>query len=116
MQWLVHAPPVVAEALIKHEHKTHVSDADPLETARANQWDLITTDAATAMRPFSDEKLFRRSVVFLQLTGGDAELSDAVDRLFVRYKRLTPGRLYTVTASRVKVRQLPQRRGLRTED
>jgi hypothetical protein len=33
-----------------------------------------------------------------------------VDRLFDRYKRLSPGRLYTVTGSRVKVRQLPGRK------
>ena len=31
----------------------------------------------------------------------------AIERLFERYQRLTPGRLYTVTASRVKIRQLP---------
>jgi hypothetical protein len=116
MQWLVHAPPSVAEALIRHEHKTHVAEGDQLQIARENQWDIITTDAALAMRPFEEPKFFHRSVVYLQLTGGDAELADAVDRLFLRYKRLTPGRLYTVTATRVKVRQLPQRRGLRTED
>ena len=42
--------------------------------------------------------------MYLQLEGGDVEQDDAIDRLFARYKRLTPGRLYTVTASRVKVR------------
>jgi hypothetical protein len=31
----------------------------------------------------------------------------AITRLFERYKRLTPRRLYTVTRSRVKIRQLP---------
>jgi hypothetical protein len=35
------------------------------------------------------------------------EQDDAITRLFERYKRLTPGRLYTVTGSRVKIRQLP---------
>ena len=50
---------------------------------------------------------FNRSIVYFQLEGGDVEQDDAVTRLFERYKRLTPGRLYTVTASRVKVRQLP---------
>ena len=34
---------------------------------------------------------------------------DAIDRLFARYKRLSPRRLYTVTATRVKIRQLPGR-------
>ena len=52
---------------------------------------------------------FGRSIVYLQLEGGDVEQDDAVDRLFERYKRLTPGRLYTVTGSRVKIRQLPGR-------
>ena len=51
-----------------------------------------------------------RVVVYLQLEGGDVEQDDAIDRLFKRYKRLTPGRLYTVTGSRVKVRQLPTSR------
>ena len=54
-----------------------------------------------------DAPPFGRSVVYLHLEGGDVEQDDAVTRLFERYKRLTPGRLYTVTASRVKVRQLP---------
>jgi hypothetical protein len=107
MQWLVHAPASVAQALVRHEHKTHVADGDQLQIARENQWDLITTDAALATRPFDERKSFRRSIVFLQLTGGDAELADGIDRLFLRYKRLSPGRLYTVTARRVKVRQLP---------
>jgi hypothetical protein len=48
--------------------------------------------------------------VFLQLPGADVEQDDAIDRLFTRYKRLTPGRLYTVTETRVKVRQLPSRK------
>jgi hypothetical protein len=49
-------------------------------------------------------------MVYLQLDGGDVEQDDAIDRLFKRYKRLSPGRLYTVTAARVKVRQLPTRK------
>jgi hypothetical protein len=60
------------------------------------------------MAPFSQGKSFRRSIVYLQLQGGEVELDDAVDRLFTRFKRLTSGRLYTVTATRVKVRQLPR--------
>ncbi len=52
---------------------------------------------------------FGRSVVFLQLEGGDVEQDDAVTRLFDRYKRLAPGRIVTVTATRVKIRQLPGR-------
>ena len=60
-----------------------------------------------AAAPFEQSTSFNRSLVFLQLAGGDVEQDDAIDRLFKRYKRLAPGRLYTVTGSRVKVRQLP---------
>jgi hypothetical protein len=63
------------------------------------------------MAPFELGVPFGRSIVFLQLEGGDVEQDDAIDRLFKRYKRLSPGRLYTVTTSRVKVRQLPTRNG-----
>jgi hypothetical protein len=48
-------------------------------------------------------------MVHLNVEGGDVEQDDAIDRLFTRYKRLAPGRLYTVTGARVKVRQLPER-------
>ena len=69
--------------------------------------DLLTNDAVLANTLFEKDFWFNRSLVFLQLEGGEVEQDDAVDRLFERYKRLTPGRLYTVTGSRVKVRQLP---------
>ena len=46
--------------------------------------------------------------MLLLTPGGDIEQDDAVDRLFTRYKRLSPGRLYTITPSRVKILQLPQ--------
>jgi hypothetical protein len=107
----------VGEALKRHEHKVSspeelglTSDAEPvdiLQAASKAQLDLLTTDATLAEAPFQMEKPFGRSVVYLQLEGGEVEQYDAVDRLFDRYKRLTPGRLYTVTASRVKIRQLP---------
>jgi hypothetical protein len=112
MQWLVHAPPAVVDALTRHEHKTHapseLGSEDILAAAHAKQWDIITTDAALAMLPFESRQRFGRCIVYLQSPDGD--LSDAVDRLFARYPRLSPGRLYTVTASRVKVRQLPTTR------
>src|SRR5687768_9620613 len=120
MQWLLHGnvTPAVAEALRRHEHKTHdlpelslpegASSFDLLKTAQSKQFDVMTTDAKLISEIFADKKIwFNRSIVFLQLEGGDVEQDDAVDRLFARYKRLTPGRLYTVTGSRVKVRQLP---------
>jgi len=68
---------------------------------------LFTTDSALVNAIYDDEIWFKRAIVYLQLSGEDVEQDDAVDRLFKRYKRLTPGRMYTVTESRVKVRQLP---------
>lgn len=119
MQWLLHGTltPAVADALRRHGHSVHaVADlsleagADPgeiLRAARRRQWDVITNDPAFVRAPFDLDLWFERSIVFLQLAGGDVEQDDAVDRLFKRYKRLTPRRLYSVTETRVKVRQLP---------
>jgi hypothetical protein len=121
MRWLIHGSkttPAVAAAIVRHEHKVvSATDAnvqpgaDPgevLEAAQKAQLDVVTTDPAMADAPFQvEDGPFNRTLVFLQLEGGDVEQDDAVDRLFARYKRLTPGRLYTVTASRVKIRQFP---------
>lgn len=120
MRWLIHGTQTtaaVAAALLRHKHKV-VSDEDAkiepeasredvLEAAHKAQLDVMTTDPAMAESPFMTPTPFNRSIVFLQLEGGDVEQDDAIDRLFERYKRLSPGRIYTVTASRVKVRQLP---------
>lgn len=84
---------------------------DPVEAlaaAKKSQLDVLTNDAALAAAPFEQSTSFNRSIVFLQLPGGDVEQDDAIDRLFKRYKRLSPGRLYTVTESRVKIRQIPR--------
>jgi predicted nuclease of predicted toxin-antitoxin system len=91
------APDAPADEVIKAAHK--------------DQAEILTTDVKLANALFArdDAPKFNRSIVYFQLEGGDVEQDDAVDRLFERYKRLTPGRLYTVTGSRVKVRQLPQR-------
>ena len=82
---------------------------DVLKAAQKDQAEVLTTDPGLASALFdrAEPLPFNRSIVFFQLEGGDVEQDDAVTRLFERYKRLTPGRLYTVTASRVKVRQLP---------
>ena len=83
---------------------------DVLKAAHKDQAEILTTESALATALFDREDAapkFNRSIVYFQLEGGDVEQDDAVTRLFERYKRLTPGRLYTVTASRVKVRQLP---------
>jgi hypothetical protein len=119
VRWLVHGSlsNAVAEALVRHGHKAQTpteielqpdaSPADVLETANARQVDIVTNDPALANAPFESPVKFGRSLVFLQLAGGDVEQDDAIDRLFTRYKRLTPGRMYTVTENRVKIRQLP---------
>jgi hypothetical protein len=122
MRWLLHGPmtPAVADALRGRgdsvvEPSTigvteDSSQADVLQAAGKAQLDLMTSDAKLAETPFAPEApRFARSIVYLQLEGGDVEQDDAVTRLFERYKRLSPGRLYTVTGSRVKIRQLPGR-------
>jgi len=117
MQWLLHGPmtTAVAEALKRHEHRVHQSselelvDASPgeiLKAAAKRQWDILTTEPALANAPFAEHP-FSRTIVLLQVEGGDVEQNDAIDRLFDRYKRLAAKRLYTITPTRVKIRQLP---------
>jgi hypothetical protein len=120
MRWLLigsSMSPAVGEALKRFKH--HVfgladaelpADAGPeqiLEAAAKKQWDILTTDSSLAEFPFEWNRRMTRCMVYLQLAGGEVEQDDAIDRLFARYKRLTPGRLYTVTETRVKVRQFP---------
>ncbi len=119
MRWILHGnlTPAVDDALVRHEQKPSPAsvlelppDASSLaffKTALSKQFDVLTTDTALINAIFDEKIYFPRVVVYLQLEGGDIEQDDAIDRLFARYKRLTPGRLYTVTGSRVKVRQLP---------
>ena len=120
MRWLLHGnlTPAVADALRQRGDSVvepqsvgvtpELPHADVLKAAHKAQLDVMTGDAKLAEAPFAPEAPpFGRSVVYLQLEGGDVEQDDAVTRLFERYKRLTPGRLYTVTGTRVKIRQLP---------
>ena len=81
-----------------------------MATAHKKQLDLITTDSDVANTPFGAAKAFDRSIVLVNVEASEVEQDDAIDRLFARYKRLSPGRLYTVTGSRVKIRQLPSGR------
>lgn len=107
----------VGEALRRHGHEAKDMNAlglppaasmeTVLQTADAAQLDILTTDVGLSAAPFLMDYWFNRCMVYLQLEGADVEQDDAIDRLFQRYKRLTPGRLYTVTGTRVKVRQLP---------
>ncbi|MDB5328402.1 MAG: hypothetical protein JWM57_3971 [Phycisphaerales bacterium] len=119
MRWLIHGTftPAVKEALVRHGHTAETvgevvadSGADQNELIaliRRTQRDLLTNDKDFVQRLLDRPTKLDRSVVHLQLAGGDVEQDDAIDRLFVRYKRLKPGMLYTVTETRVKVRQLP---------
>ena len=123
MRWLLHGTmtPAVADALRQRGDtvqdpaavgvKPEAAHADVLKVAHKAQLDVMTTDAKLAEASYAEEAApFGRSIVYLQLEGGDVEQDDAVTRLFERYKRLTPGRLYTVTGTRVKIRQLPTTR------
>lgn len=119
MRWLIHGTftPAVQEALVRHGHTADragevVADGganteELLTLLRRTQRDLLTNDRELIQRLLDRPSKLDRSVVHLQLAGGDVEQDDAIDRLFVRYKRLKPGMLYTVTETRVKVRQLP---------
>jgi predicted nuclease of predicted toxin-antitoxin system len=115
MRWLLHGPlmPAVGDALRRHGQEPS-SNADAslaadevLESARRQQLEIMTADTALANALFASARPFNRLIVYLNVEPGEVEQDDAVDRLFKRYPRLTAGRLYTVTASRVKVRQLP---------
>lgn len=122
MRWLLHGnlTSAVAANLHRREDVTQTladagiapetPPAELLKLAHSKQLDIMTTDAELAEAPFAGGINFGRSIVLLAVETGDVEQDDAVDRLFERYKRLTPGRLYVVTASRVKIRQLPGRR------
>ena len=122
MQWFVHGKltNAVNEALVRHEDVAHTAQelalppeatrAELLGAIRSRQWDLITDDEGLIDWIYANDFWVQRSVVYLQLQGGPVEQDDAVDRLFARYKRLTPSRMYVVTAQRVKVRQLPSYR------
>jgi hypothetical protein len=118
MRWLLHGnlSPSVREALLRHEQQPVNAEElellpenydEVLRTAHVKQLEILTDDQELALRLFEHPQKFNRLIVFLQLAGGDVEQDDAIDRLFERYKRLSPGRLYTVTETRVKVRQLP---------
>jgi len=121
MRWLLHGniAQAAVDALVRHgdqaqrppeagipEGATH---EEILKLATSKQLDLLTNDGALANAPYELGFAFNRCIVYLQLAGGEVEQDDAIDRLYARYKRLTPGRLYTVTESRVKIRQLPRK-------
>lgn len=120
MRFLLHPEPGprVAEVLRELGHAAaHRADVglsdDPtppqvIEACRVRQHELLTAsrEFLDAVLPTSGrQEVFGRVIVYLQDRPEEHEL--AIHRLFERYKRLAPGRLYTVTGGRVKVRQLP---------
>jgi len=106
----------IRPALERHEHTCHLPeelpDAPPPETLgdpavllpllSKKQWNLVTTNADLVRDLYEKKSEFAGSIVLLL-----SDAADPIDRLFDRYKRLSPRRLYTVTGSRVKIRQLP---------
>jgi len=84
---------------------------DPGALVESRPLCLIVLGCLGALGPFAQgvQQLAARADVQARRGHGDVEQDDAIDRLYARYKRLTPGRMYTVTGSRVKIRQLPQR-------
>ncbi len=120
MRFLLHGQlgPEVAAKLAELGHKSVVpadlklaanaTANEIVEACRAGQYELMTADGGflDAVLPTSGRRdVFNRVVVYLH-DAHDKQI-ESVARLFERYKRLTAGRLYTVTAGRVKVRQLP---------
>src|SRR5215213_915960 len=102
MRWLIHGnvTPAAVEAMRRHEQKPlSASDAkiapdapieDVLRGATKAQLEIITADSALVDAIFESGVPFGRTLVYLQLEGGDVEQDDAIDRLFKRYKRLSP--------------------------
>jgi hypothetical protein len=108
--------PQAHEALKKHEQAAHAPDElqmesdDPAELLPAlqkRQWELLTTDAGFIHELYEQKTSFNGVIVLLLEAADGEQQAAAIDRLFERYRRLTLRRLYTVTPSRVKIRQLP---------
>jgi hypothetical protein len=125
MRFLVHGTitPEGQQAMLKNEQALHTvmelsedgateamldSPAELLKVLAKKQWNLFTTDGGFVDRVYEEHVEFNGVIVLLM---DDPDVLDdqapAVERLFERYKRLTPRRLYTITPSRVKIRQLP---------
>jgi len=113
VRFLIHGPiaPAVGAALRQLGHdaeefgQNDLSADELLEQCHVKQLDIVTADAALARSACEFRGKFDRCIVYVQTTGPDAQ-GQAIERLFERYRRLSPRRLYTVTESRVKVRQL----------
>ncbi|MCS7034081.1 MAG: hypothetical protein NZ561_08810 [Phycisphaerae bacterium] len=119
MRFLIHGTlaPAVADAVRRHGHiaadaqmaelPEGLAPDELLTELHRRQLDVITNDSALVAAALEGRAKFQRCIGYLRLSGGDVEQTQAIDRLFGRYGRLSPRRLYTVTGTRVKVRQLP---------
>ena len=119
MQFLVHGGLAAegCEAMVRQGHRVHQltelagetpAPSSPEELLRElarRQWCLLTADRDFVHQVYDQGLKFNLCMVLL-IAQADQH-SSSVDRLFERYKRLSPKRLYTVTPGRVKVRQLP---------
>jgi hypothetical protein len=84
-----------------------LAPVDLLAALVRKQWQLITTDGALVHTIFENKLEFPRGLIVHIQTEDPADHPAAIARLFERYSRLTPKRMYILTASRVKIRQLP---------
>jgi hypothetical protein len=126
MRFVTHGAvrPEAGAALAKKEHAFHTvaelsDDSDLLDSAGQDpavllglldkkQWNLLTTDRDLVNTVYEKKVAFAGSIVLiLEDPEEKTDQADAIERLFERYRRLTPRRLYTVTRNRVKIRQLP---------
>jgi hypothetical protein len=126
MRFLLHGPvnPEVPAALASHGHGVQTvldlsedttapegAADDPrtlLPLLEKKQWSLLTLDPAFVHQLYEQKVQFANAIVLILDDPDDLhDQGAAITRLFERYKRLTPRRLYTVTRSRVKIRQLP---------
>jgi hypothetical protein len=126
MRFLLHGAvnPDVQTALAAEGHAVHtmldlsadttapdLAADDPkvlLPLVEKRQWNLLTTDASFIHALYEQKVQFANIIILILDDANDLhDQGAAINRLFERYKRLTPRRLYTVTRSRVKIRQLP---------
>jgi hypothetical protein len=79
------------------------ADRDFFAVLAQRQCSFVTQNNNRIEPMYENNMPFEQCVVWIQAP----ESAGVVERLFARYKRLTPRRMYTVTGTRVKVRQLP---------
>ena len=91
-----------------HPQATELAAPSPellMSVLEQKQWNCLTADGEFLRRFYEEKIIFPYLIIHVLPTA----LNDAtaVDRLFERYPRLTPRRMYTITPSRIKIRQLP---------